>query len=132
MQDVFRRFARGLPAIVGGMVLVGGLLAVPAPVQARVWIGFGVPLFVAPAPYYYPPPPPVYVYPAPVYPPPPAYYAPPPPPGYVPYQPGAPSSVTAQSCYAGAYVCPMETPVSPGSACYCTGSNGVRVWGSAN
>lgn len=131
MQRVPRQHVLRLLAFAAAGIGALILLALPGLARAGVWIGFGVPFFVAPWPYY-PPPPPVYVYPAPAYPPPPAYYAPPPPSGYAPYQPGSPSSAPAQSCYAGANVCPMETPVPPGTACYCTGSNGVRVWGNAN
>jgi hypothetical protein len=132
MQPIPRRHAPRWLAFAATCIGMLTLLALPWPARAGVWIGFGVPFFVAPWPYYPPPPPPVYVYPAPAYPPPPAYYAPPPPAGYAPDQPGSPSAAPAQSCYAGANVCPMETAVPPGAACYCTDPNGVRIWGNAN
>ena len=100
-------------------VLLVSLVGLPQPAKARVWIGFGFPLFVG-LPAYYPPA----YYPPPVYYPPPTYY--PPPPYYPPprYQP------SAQSCIASGAVCPMEHPVVSGSACYCTTAQG-RVWGRA-
>jgi hypothetical protein len=96
-----------------------GLLAVPAPAYSRVWVGFGFPLFWTPPVYY---PPPIYYYP------PPAYYPPPP----ATYAPPAPPVAGGQSCYAGAYVCPMDNPVPSGAACYCLGNQGTHVWGHAN
>lgn len=103
------------------VAIVAGLIALPRPAQARVWIGFGFPLYVGPPAYY---PPPVY-YPSPPYYPPPYYpppaYASPAPPQYTP---------SGQSCIAGPAVCPMEHPVATGSACYCTTPQG-RVWGRA-
>lgn len=105
----------------GGLAALGVGLLLAAPAQARVFIGFGFPLFgppvYAPPPVYYPPPPPVYYSPPVVYAPPPAYSPVP-----------APSG---QSCYAGGYYCPMDRPVAPGSGCYCT-VNGSRVWGRAS
>jgi hypothetical protein len=102
-----------------GAVLIGSLALAPS-AQAYVSFSFGFPFFVGP-PAYYPPPP---YYPPPAYyPPPPATYAPPVP------QPGAPSG---QSCYAGAYVCPMEHPVPSGSSCYCLSNNRTRIPGQAN
>jgi hypothetical protein len=98
--------------------VLAGLLTLPSPASARVWIGFGFPLFVGPPAYYYPPP--AYYYPPPVYYPPPAYYPPP-----VAYQPPPP-----QYCETGATVCPMEHSVPRGSACYCTTAQG-RTWGHA-
>lgn len=103
-----------------------GLLTATEPAYSRVWVGFGFPLFWTPPVYY---PPPIYYYPPPVYaPPPPAYYSPPPPAAYGPASP--PGGV--QSCYAGAYVCPMDNPVASGAACYCLGNQGTHVWGHAN
>jgi hypothetical protein len=106
--------------------------AIAPPAQARVFFGFGFPLYGPPM--YYPPPP---VY----YPPPPVYYVPPPAPGYAPppaagyappaYSP-APAADGRQSCYAGPYVCPMEHAVASGSGCYCRGNDGQRVWGRAS
>jgi hypothetical protein len=107
------------------IVLLAGLLgslAAARPAYSRVFIGFGFPLFGPPA--YYPPP---------VYYPPPAYY--PPPPYYPPpaYRAGPEAGYTSpqggQACNAGGLMCPMERPVSVGSACYCRDRNGQRVWG---
>jgi hypothetical protein len=101
---------------------VAGLTANPA--HARVFVGIGIPFY---GPGYYPPP----VY----YPPPPVYYAPPPPVVYAPppqtYS-QAPAPYGGQTCYAGAYVCPMDRPVAPGGSCYCLGNGAQRVWGRAN
>jgi hypothetical protein len=119
-------FLRALALAVLG-ALLAGILAVPGPAQARVFIGFGFPLFVGPPAYYPPPmyyPPPPY-FPPPYYPPPGAYSAPPA--SYAP-RPGGPSG---QACYAGGTVCPMERPVGSGSSCYCTTGQG-RVWGRAS
>lgn len=119
-------------AVVAAAVL--GITAWTAPpAQARIWFGFGIPL-VGPPPFYYPPP--VYYPPPPVYypPPPPVVYTPPPPPyGATPYS-SAPAGFTPsrQTCYAGAYTCPMEHPVPSGAACYCSGNSGQRVSGHAN
>jgi hypothetical protein len=113
--------------------LVLSAWAAPA-AQARIWVGVGVP-FVAPMPYY---PPPFYYPPPPVYyPPPPVYYPPPPPIVYTPPQ-YTPAPYTAnpapvgQTCYAGAYTCPMERPIASGSACYCLSNGGQHVPGRAN
>ncbi|WP_146101937.1 hypothetical protein [Rhodopila globiformis] len=105
-----------------------GLAAPPA--QARVFVGFGFGVPWAYGPGFYPPP---YYYPPPVYyPPPPVYYAPPQTYAPVPsYTPG-PTAQVGQSCHAGAYVCPMDRPVAPGSSCYCLGNGGQRIWGRAN
>jgi hypothetical protein len=113
-------------AALGGVL--GGIAGMPAPANARVWIGFGFPL-VGPPAYSYPPP--VYYPPPAYYPPPPAYYAPPP---YYPpsaqYAPPAGRAQSGQSCYAGGIVCPMDRPASPGTGCYCTTAQG-RAWGRA-
>ena len=83
-------------------------------------VAFGLGLgAIAAAPYYYAPP---YFY----YSPPQTYYQPPPQ-GYSQAQGGG-----GQSCYAGAYVCPMDRPVATGANCYCPGNNGQRVPGRAN
>jgi len=124
MGQSIRQFRAHTVASAAFGIVVLGLLALARPADARVFFGFSFPLFV-PGPYYYPPP--VYAYPPPVYAPPPAYYAPPA--GYPPAPAAPPTS--GQSCYAGAYVCPMETPVSPGTACYCRSNQGTRVWGQA-
>ena len=110
----------GLATLV--MVAVGLIVPV-APAQARIFVGIGIPL-----PYYGPPafyPPPIY-YPPPAYYPPP-YYAPPPPVVYTP-APAAPAY--AQSCVAGAYLCPLDRPMAPGAGCYCIGNGGERVRGN--
>jgi len=103
-----------------------GLAVVPSPARARVFVGVGIggPWF---GPAYLPPP---YYYPPPVYypPPPPVYYSPPQ--VYAPPQPVAP--VGGQACYADRYVCPMDRPVVTGSACYCPGNGGQKVWGRAS
>ncbi|HET6308437.1 MAG TPA: hypothetical protein VFG12_14705 [Rhodopila sp.] len=95
------------------------------PADARVFVGIGVPFygpgFYGPYPYYYPPP---------AYYPPPVVYSPPPQPQYYSQAPmGRPYG---QTCYAGPLTCPMERPTAPGAGCYCTASNGSRVWGRAN
>jgi hypothetical protein len=99
-----------------------------SPAHARVFVGIGIP-FYGPGfygPGYYPPP--AYYPPPPVYyPPPPAYYAPPQTYSQAPAPAGG-----GQSCYAGAYVCPMDRPVAPGGSCYCLGNGGAKVWGNAN
>jgi hypothetical protein len=119
--------SRRVPRIATIVVLAGllGSLAAARPAYSRVFIGFGFPLFVGPPAYY---PPPVYYPPPAYYPPPPSY----PPPAY----PGAPqagytSPQGSQACNAGGLMCPMERPVSTGSACYCRDRNGQRVWGHA-
>lgn len=115
---------------VGATALLAGLLASVAlatPAYSRVFIGFGFPFFVGPPAYY---PPPVYYPPPSYYPaPPPAYYAPPPAQSYAP--PAAQSPYGSQSCNAGAYICPMERPISSGASCYCRDNYGQRVWGHA-
>jgi hypothetical protein len=87
----------------------------PGVAEARVFFGFGFPVY---GPYY--PPPPVYY-------PPPVVYAPPPP----AYSPAPPVSA-GQTCFAGQYTCPMEHPVAYGASCYCSGNDGQRVFGRAN
>ena len=89
-----------------------------------VYLGFAPPIYVAP---------PVYIGPPVVYAPPPVYapgpgYAPPA--GYAPggYAPGAPGQVSA-TCYAGAYICPLENPGPAGAPCTCPTNNG-RVQGA--
>jgi hypothetical protein len=89
----------------------------PSPALARVFVGVGVGPYWGPA--YYPPPPVYYA-------PPPVVYAPPP-----VYSP-IPRAPYQQTCYAGAYSCPMERPTATGATCYCAGNNGQRVWGRAN
>ena len=111
------------------LVTVAG--ALPAQARVGVFFGFG-PFFGYPA-FYYPPPfyyplPPVYYAPAP-----PVYYTPPPvtytPPAYGggAVSPGA----TVGSCYAGAYVCPLETRLAAGTTCWCPNNRGGRAYGRA-
>ena len=112
-------------------VLLGGIFGLPGSANARVFVGFGFPLYFGPPAYYPPPvyyPPPAYYPPPGYYPPPPAYYGPPP----VRYgqQPAQPYSPSSQTCEAGSAACPMEHLVPAGSACYCTTNQG-RVWGRA-
>jgi hypothetical protein len=132
MGGLIPQFPRRQPAaaVTFGAALLGFFTAA-APAYGRVFVSFGFPFFL-PLPLYYPPPayyyPPAY-YPPAVYAPPPAYYAPPPA-SYAPSSP--PASGGGQSCYAGAYVCPMDNPVAPGSACYCLGNQGTHVWGNAH
>ena len=110
---------------------IAGMLAVPLAAQARVFVGlgFGVPV----APYYYPPP--VYA-PPPVYYPPPAYAAPPPAYAYSPAPPpveAAPAAGYASgygaTCYAGVYVCQTGQSMPVGSQCSCPGL-GARSYGT--
>jgi hypothetical protein len=113
--------SRSFLGLIAAAALVAAGIAIPAaPAQARVFVGFGFPLYFPP-PLYYPPP---------VYAPPPVVYAPPPPVTYAP-PPAYPPPSRGQSCYAGAYVCPMDHPTAPGNACYCPGNGGERVWGHA-
>ncbi|HTU54878.1 MAG TPA: hypothetical protein VMF62_12990 [Acetobacteraceae bacterium] len=134
MKEVAEVARWRLRAVAGLAAVWLGVFGMVAPAYSRVYVGFGFgfPLFIAP-PLYYPPP--AYYYPPPVYAPPPGYvpppgYYPPPPASYAPAPP--PSSGSGQSCYAGAYVCPMDNPVASGSPCYCLGNQGVHVWGHAN
>lgn len=89
------------------IVAFGVALVLTSAAQARVFIGFGFPFYIGP-PAYYPPPP--------------VAYAPPVPP------PAAPSG---QSCYVGAYVCPMDRPVASGCACYCLSNDRAHIPGQA-
>lgn len=127
MNRIIPQFLRRpIVAIALGVAMLG-TFAAASPAYSRVFVGFGFPLYFGPPAYYYPPPvyyPPPAYYPPANYPPPPASYAPPPA-SYAPTQSG-------QSCNAGAYVCPMDRPVSPGSSCYCLGHGGARVWGRAS
>jgi len=113
MRMLLRRLA-----VIGGLLAVAVAFAIPA--NARVFVGFGFPLFYPPPMYY---PPPVY------YPPPPVYYAPPPQAYYVPPRiPGA----TGQSCIVNSTaLCPMERPTASGNTCWCSTANG-RVYGQAH
>ena len=128
MIDAQQRTPRRLPraaalGALAGLALAAGLVAAPSPAKAwwRGGIWIAPPVVVAP-PYY--PPPPAY------YPPPPAYYAPPPPVVYAPPGAVAPSQ-SAQSCYAGAYVCPLEYAMPAGANCSCYDNGGRRIVGRA-
>lgn len=122
IRSQFLRRSIGPVALVAALI---GYFGATAPAAARVWFGIGIapPVFVGPPAYYYPPPP--------VYYPPPTYYAPPPA-SYAPPPASTAPAPAGQSCYAGAYVCPMDHPVPSGAACYCLGNGGARVWGQAN
>ncbi len=121
---------RTLPAL-GALALAGAAWAPPAQARVGVFFGFAPPIWAPPA-YYYPPP----LY----YPPPPVYYAPPPPVYYTPppvtytppaYQGPGGAPATSRSCYAGAYVCPLEVRIAPGSTCWCPDNRGGRTYGRA-
>jgi hypothetical protein len=108
---------RALPAGSLAVLLTLGAGALPTTAHAY-WHGgvfFGFPPVVVGPPVYYPPP---VVYAAP-----PMVYAPPP----VVYDPGPPA---ARSCYAGAYVCPLDRPTPPGGPCSCPTETG-RASGNA-
>jgi len=116
--------------VVAAVSLAVAVAMLASPAQARVFIGFGFPLFGPPL--YYPPP--AYYPPPPAYYPPPTYYAPPPVASYAPPQAphsGYPSG-EGQTCYAGAYTCPMDRSTASGAPCYCLGNGGQRVTGRAN
>jgi hypothetical protein len=118
--------SRVIRALHGPLPLAGlalTLAGLSQPASARVWVGFGFPLYFGPPVYY---PPPVYYSPPPPYYQPPPYY---PPPAYS-YAPPGPYNRYAQSCVVTGTVCPMERPVTPGSSCYCTTAQG-RMWGRA-
>ena len=115
------------PLTVAALLLLGTSFPARAYWRGGFFIGIAPPVFVAPPPVFFPPP----VYYAS---PPPVVYAPPQiPPSFAPqpYPPGGPTS-SAQSCYAGSYVCPMETSVLVGATCWCRGNNGGRVYGRAS
>jgi hypothetical protein len=115
---IIGRFLAGLAAL---SVMAVAFMMPAQPAHARVFIGIGVPFpYVAPPPYYYPPP---------VYYPPPAYYPPPPAAYYAP-PPGGPA--VGGMCNAGSYTCPIDRPLPPGSACFCTGNNGQHIRGNVN
>nr|MCV4207259.1 hypothetical protein [Roseomonas sp. SXEYE001] len=112
------------------LVLATALMASPlllsGPAEARGGVSFGIGIGVPIYPAY--PVYPAYPYAYPVPPPPPPYYIPPypayaPPPAYpVPRPPG-------QTCYAGAFICPLDRNLSAGDACGCPAPNGQRAWG---
>ncbi len=87
------------------------LVALVAPSRAYAWRYYYGPRVYFAAPLFLPPP--VYIGPPPV------YYAP------RPYPP------SAQTCYAGAYICPLDQPAPVGGTCSCPATNG-RAYGSAH
>ena len=96
---------RSVPVLLAAL----GLGAVPAVARVHVFLGFGPPLW-GPPPIYYPPP----------------FYYPPP----VIYAPPAPGpAALAQSCNAGAYVCPLLRPTPVGGHCSCPDNAGGRIDG---
>jgi len=103
-----------------------------SPVQARIFVGVGLPLWVGPP----------IVMPPPVYYPP--YYAPPPgygaggtefsytPPSAQPKPLVPPGGYGDEGrCVAGAYVCPLSRDIPPGGSCACPGNEGRPVRGHA-
>jgi hypothetical protein len=111
-------------AALGGVGV--GLVAFSAP--AHAWWRGGFVVGVVPPPLYFGPP---VVYPPPVvYAPPPVVYAPPPT-VYTPPNAYAGSPAPGQTCYAGAYVCPLPQPFPPGSSCSCPDNSGRRAFGQA-
>ena len=52
--------------------------------------------------------------------------------GGFPYAGDPPPRPSGQSCYAGAYICPINRPVPSGSACSCMSNNRTHVPGRAN
>jgi hypothetical protein len=99
-------------AWVAGVAAIG-LAMTPAP--ARAWWrggwGYNGGIVIGVVPPFFLPPPVVYAAPPPV------YYAPPPPPYYS--APAYHPTVSGQSCYAGAYVCPLEHATPVGANCSC-------------
>ena len=140
MTSTVSLFLRRLSGTVALSAALVALCAAATPAAARVWIGFGFPLYFGPPVYYPPPvsyPPPAYYAPPPpagYSAPPPAAYNAPPPAAYAPQQSDAAPAPSAagQSCYAGAYVCPMDHPIPSGANCYCPGNGGDRIWGHAS
>ncbi len=159
MTARFKRQALATAAVLGGIAL-SVALASPANAWWRGGFFIGVPgPFVVAPPLYAPPPvyatPPVYA-PPPAYAQPgeqppggyqesPDQYAQPqggypeypgeqePSAGYpaAPEQYGQSSGETAQSCFAGRYVCPLEHALPVGGKCWCPGNRGARQWGQA-
>ncbi|MFL5255832.1 MAG: hypothetical protein ACJ8AI_23630 [Rhodopila sp.] len=123
------RIAHHLRRAFAVSAVAAATLCCPPPAQARVFVGVGVgvPFFGpwVPPPVYYPPP--VFYAPPPVYYTPPQAYAPP-----SGSQAAAGATASRQSCYAGAYVCPMDRLVPSGATCWCAANNGQRVFGQAN
>lgn len=92
------------------LALAFGIIATPHEAQAwwRGGFGFYGPGIIIGPPVVYAPPPPIYYAPAP------AYVAPP----------------GGQTCYAGAYICPLDRPTPAGGNCSCPTNNG-RAFGRA-
>ena len=105
-----------------GVLLAVLVLAGIAPAPALAWWRGGVAIGIVPPPLFFGPP--VYVAPPTVYySPPPVVYAPPP--FYI-----APPPRFAQTCYAGAYICPLQQPGPAGAPCSCPAYQG-RAYGRA-
>ncbi|MEO9189395.1 MAG: hypothetical protein ABI224_05220 [Acetobacteraceae bacterium] len=116
-------------ALCAGMALAALVLAPPASARVGVFFGFAPPVYYPPPAYYAPPP---FYYAPPAYyaPPPPVYYTPPPA-AYAPPPYDDRPSVAATTCYAGAFVCPMQSRVSIGATCWCPDNTGARAYGRA-
>ena len=125
MTSTLPPFLRRLSGTVALGAALVAFCAAATPAAARIWVGFGFPLYFGPPVYY---PPPTYYAPPPA----PAYNAPPPAAYNAPAQSDAAPMPAGQSCYAGAYVCPMDHPIPSGANCYCPGTGGDRVWGHAS
>jgi hypothetical protein len=98
------------PLLQAAAVIVAALILALPTASHAFWRGgvfIGVPPVVVGPPIYYPPP---------------VYYVPP-----VLYGPAPPG----QSCYAGAYICPLTAPAAVGEPCSCRANNGGRVSGRA-
>jgi hypothetical protein len=115
---------RRAPLMLSVAVAVAALAGTtPAEARVGVFFGFGPSIWVPPA-YYYPPP----FY----YPPPPVFYTPPPPVSYTPPPyPEQGAGAATRSCYAGAYVCPLEVRIPAGNICWCPDNRGGRAYGRA-
>jgi hypothetical protein len=95
-------------------VVVAASVAAPSAAHAWLRVGFGFVPFYVPAPYYVPPP---------------VYYYGPPPVAYVPAPAPAVAPAAGPSCYAGAYVCPLDHASAVGSPCSCPTNNNGRIGG---
>ncbi len=122
------RFAALAALVVGAALLLPG--TANAWWRGGVWIGVPLP-YVVPPPVYYAPPPVAYGAPPVVYDPnAPQVYDPNVQGQYQGQYPGQPQMASAGSCAAGAYVCPLDTPLQPGTPCSCPANRG-RVSGYA-
>ncbi len=119
------RAARLVGALLAA-VLLGLAAAPPAQARVRVFLGFGPGYW---GPGYWGPP--AYYYPPPIYYPPPVYYPPAPPVVFTPPADQAGPPAGAQSCDAGAYVCPLERTLPVGATCWCRDNTGRRAYGRA-